>query len=98
MKASQATLEALEDIDQVRTAGDIRRIGAQMLLALARKEISATDLDAASKMIDAQAHSLEAEVKVAKASIELRERGADLGKVVHLGQTLIGSQPKQLVQ
>lgn len=94
MKASPQTLEALQDIDQVRTAGDIRRIGAQMLLALARKEISATDLDAASKMIDAQAHSLEAEVKVAKASIELRERGADLGKVVHLGQTIIGSAPK----
>ena len=98
MKASPQTLEALQDIDQVRTAGDIRRIGAQMLLALARKEISATDLDAASKMIDAQAHSLEAEVKVAKAAIELRERGADLGKVVHLGQTLIGSAPKESVK
>ena len=97
MKPSPHTLEALQDIDQVRTAGDLRRIGAQMLLALARKEISATDLDAASKMIDAQAHSLEAEVKVAKAAIELRERGADLGKVVHLGQTLIGGEPKAAI-
>jgi thioredoxin-like negative regulator of GroEL len=91
MKPSQNTLESLVDIGRVETSGDIRRIGAQMLLALARKEISATDLEAAAKMIDAQANSLNAEVKLAKAAIELRERGADLGKVVHIGRTLIGT-------
>ena len=91
MKPSQNTLESLEDMDRMETSGDIRRVGAQMLLALARKEISATDLEAAAKMIDAQANSLNAEVKMAKAAIELRERGADLGKVVHIGRTLIGT-------
>jgi thioredoxin-like negative regulator of GroEL len=90
MKASVNTLESLADIARVETAGDVRRIGAQMLLALARKEISATDLEAAAKMIDAQANHLNAEVKIAKTAIELRERGADLGKIVHLGKTLIG--------
>lgn len=94
MKASINTLESLSDIDRVETAGDVRRIGAQMLLALARKEISATDLEAAAKMVDAQANHLSAEVKLAKAAIELRERGADLGKVVHIGRTLIGT-PKE---
>ena len=94
MRPSQNTLDSLSDINRVETAGDIRRIGAQMLLALARKEISATDLEAAAKMIDAQANSLNAEVKLAKAAIELRERGADLGKVVHIGRTLIGNPSK----
>lgn len=91
MKPSTNTLESLQDIDRVETAGDIRRIGAQMLLALARKEISATDLEAAAKMIDAQANHMNAEVKIHKTAIELRERGADLGKIVHLGRTLIGT-------
>jgi hypothetical protein len=91
MKPSQNTLESLSDIKAVETSGDLRRIGAQMLLALARKEISATDLEAAAKMIDSQANHLNAEVKLAKAAIELRERGADLGKVVHIGRTLIGT-------
>lgn len=95
MKPSINTLESLQDIGRVETSGDIRRIGAQMLLALARKEISATDLEAAAKMIDAQANSLNAEVKLAKAAIELRERGADLGKVVHIGRTLIGTPDKE---
>jgi len=90
MNPSANTLESLADIGRVETSGDIRRIGAQMLLALARKEVSATDLEAAAKMIDAQANSISAEVKLAKAAIELRERGADLGKIVHLGRTLIG--------
>lgn len=91
---SLTMIENLTDIQRVETSGDIRRIGAEMLLALARKEISATDLEAAAKMIDAQANSLNAEVKLAKAAIELRERGADLGKVVHIGRTLIGTPKK----
>ena len=91
MKPSTNTLESLSDIQRVETAGDVRRIGAQMLLALARKEISATDLEAAAKMIDAQANHMNAEVKIARTAIELRERGADLGKIVHLGKTLIGN-------
>lgn len=94
MKPSQNTLDSLSDIDRVETAGDIRRIGGQMLLALARKEISATDIDAAAKMVAAQALHMAAEVKVAKAAIELRERGAYLGKVAAMGRLVIGT-PKQ---
>jgi len=90
MKPSANTHDSLADIERLETSGQLRRVGAQMLLALARKEISATDVDSASKMIDAQARSLEAEVKTMKACIELRERGADIGKAVHLGQLLLG--------
>lgn len=89
MTPSQNTLDSLSDIGKVSETGHIRRIGAQMLLALARKEISATDVDAASKMIGAQAAHMAAEVKVAKAQIELREKGADLGKTAVIGKMVI---------
>jgi hypothetical protein len=98
MKPSRNLVEALEDMERVETAGDIRRIGAEMLLALARKEISATDLEAAAKMIDAQANHLSAEVKLAKTSDELRSRGVDLGKIVHIGRTVIGNPPPEIKQ
>jgi len=78
-------------MEQVETQGDLRRIVANSLLALARKQISATDLEAMAKGLESISNSLNAEIKVAKTSIELRERGGQLGNVVHLGQLIIGS-------
>ena len=95
MKASINTLDSLSDMGKVATSGDIRRIGGQMLLALARKEIPSGDVEAASRMIAAQAAHLAAEVKVARAVIELREKGADLGKLSAMGQMLIGTPDAQ---
>lgn len=91
MKPSITTLESLADIERVETAGQVRRIGAQMLLALARKEISATDLDAAAKMVAAQAAHLKAEIDVHVKATLLRDKGADLGKLPQLGGMVIGS-------
>ena len=93
MKASQTIIESLEDMEQVATQGDLRRIVANSLLALARKQISATDVEAMAKGLDSISNSLNAEIKVAKTSIELREKGAQLGQVVHLGQLVIGNKP-----
>lgn len=90
MKASNNTLESLQDMQKVETLGDVRRVIGQSLLALARKEISATDLAAMSKAADAIANTLSAEVSLAKTSHELRKTGADLGAIVHVGRTLIG--------
>ena len=73
---------------------DLRRIVANSLLALARKEVSATDVEAMAKGLDSISNSLNAEVKVAETTIELREKGATLGDVKHLGQMLIGSAAK----
>lgn len=95
MKPSVATLQSLENMPEVRTNGDIRRIVSNAMLALVRKEISATDLEALAKGCDAISNSLNAEVKVARTAIELREKGADLGKVQHLGGMLIGADAKQ---
>ena len=91
MKASTTYTESLSDLKQVETQGDLRRIVANALLALARKEISATDIEAMAKGLDSISNSLNAEVKIAKTKIELREKGADIGQVAHLGRTLIGS-------
>lgn len=91
MKAAKTLTDSLSNMPEVTTQGDLRRIVANSLLALARKEISATDVEAMAKGLDSISNSLNAEIKVAKTSIELREKGADLGKVTHLGQLVIGS-------
>lgn len=91
MKVSQSLESALSDINRMETTGDVRRVGAEMLLALARKEISATDVDAAAKMVAAQAAHMMAEVKTASNAMMIREKGGDLGRISHLGRTLIGT-------
>lgn len=91
MKASATVLESLSNMDQVSTQGDLRRIVANSLLALARKEISATDVEAMAKGLDSISNSLNAEIKVARTAVELREKGGEIGKVKHLGQLLIGN-------
>lgn len=91
MKAAQTLIESLGDMPAVTTQGDIRRIVANSLLALARKEISATDVEAMAKGLDSISNSLNAEIKVAKTSMELRTMGGNLGNVVHLGALLIGT-------
>lgn len=91
MKAAPTLVESLANMPQVSTQGDLRRIVSNALLALARKEISATDLEAMAKGMDSISNSLNAEVKVAKTAMELRARGGDLGNVVQLGTLLIGT-------
>ncbi|MDR6216236.1 hypothetical protein [Paracidovorax wautersii] len=93
MKAAPTLIESLASMPQVTTQGDLRRIVSNALLALARKEISATDVEAMSKGLDSISNSLNAEVKVAKMSIEMRERGSDFGKVTRLGELVIGMPP-----
>ncbi len=94
MKAAKTLTQSLENMEGVTTHGDLRRIVANSLLALARKEISATDVEAMAKGLDSISNSLNAEIKVAKTAIELREKGAQLGNVVQLGQLVIGNAPQ----
>ena len=91
MKAARTLVESLNTMSEVTTQGDLRRIVGNSLLALARKEISATDVEAMAKGLDSISNSLNAEIKVAKTSIELRDKGAMLGNIVHLGQLVIGN-------
>lgn len=91
MKTSNTLTESLEDMTGVVTQGDLRRIVANSLLALARKELSATDLEAMARGLDSISNSLNAEIRVAKTSIELRDKGGNLGQVVQLGHLVIGN-------
>lgn len=95
MKPAQTLVESLGNMAMVTSNGDIRRIVANSLLALARKEISATDLEAMAKGLDSISNSLNAEIKVAKTAMDLRDRGGDLGQIVQLGTLIIGT-PEQL--
>ena len=94
MKAAKTLVESVADMEQVTTQGDLRRLVANSLLALARKEISATDVEAMAKGLDSISNSLNAEIKVAKTAIELRDKGAQLGQVVQLGKLVIGNAPQ----
>jgi len=91
MKPSQ-TLECLSGMGEVTTSGDIRRIVANSLLALARKEMPASDVEAMAKGLDSISNSLNAEIKVARMAIELREKGASLGEVRSLGRMIISNE------
>lgn len=90
MKASETTLESLADMQQVATLGDVRRIIGNSLLALARKEISATDVVAMSKGVDAISNSINAEISLARVRHDLRAAGSDIGANVAMGCALIG--------
>ena len=92
MKPSTSLVDSLADMESVTTQGDLRRIVANSLLALARKEISATDVTAMGKGLESINNSLLAEIKVAKMAIELRTQGGELGKVVELGNLVIGNK------
>lgn len=77
----RTVIDALSDLREVTSQGDMRRIVGNCLLGLVRKEISSTDVEALAKGLDAISNSLNAEVRVARASIELRAQGADLSKL-----------------
>lgn len=94
MKPSVNTLEALNDISSVRTTGDIRRIAAQALLALVRKEISATDATAAAQLVGAVSASLAVEVKMHKVAADMRAAGGNITKLTSIGNAVIGTPDK----
>ena len=83
------TMSALDTLDEIRTSGDIRRVVSNALLALARKEISAADVEAMSKGMDAISNSLAVEVKLARLDMDLRRAGAEIAKTAELGKLLI---------
>lgn len=92
MKASKSLLESLDHLESVRTGGDLCQVISNACLALVRKEISATDLEALAKAGDTVSNILNAQCKIALTQTTLREKGADFGKVKQLGQMVIGNE------
>lgn len=72
MKASSAIVQALADIDRIEKGDDIRRVCSEMMLGLARKEVSATDVEAMAKIVAAQAAAKMTDLKVAMWAHEIR--------------------------
>lgn len=84
------TISALDAMDEVRTSGDLRRIVSNMMLGLARKQISATDIEAAAKGLDSISNSMNAEVKVARLDLDMRKAGQKLTESAEMGKLIIG--------
>lgn len=89
MKPSQTLVESLQDMKNVTTVGDVRRIASQMLLSIARKEMPAGDAIAAAKVLSAISQSMDSEIKVHLAAVTLREKGVHITQLANFGQTLL---------
>jgi hypothetical protein len=92
MKASQTAVEALKNTPVIRTAGDARAVLSNVLLALVRKEISATDATAAVAVTDGMCNLLNSEIKAARLTLEMRKAAGKAVALVELGQTLINGE------
>lgn len=84
------TMETMNDVTEIKTSGDIRRLVSNSLLALVRKEISATDVTALSKGLEAISGSIDVEIRLAKMNLELKAQGAEIAKTAEMGRLLIG--------
>jgi hypothetical protein len=84
------TMQALDAMDEVRTSGDLRRIVSNTLLALSRKEISATDVEVIAKGLDTISNSLNVEIKMARLDIDLKTAGLKMKSDAELGKLHIG--------
>lgn len=84
------TIEILDSMDEVRTSGDLRRIVGNMMLGLARKEVSATDMEALAKGLDSISNSMNAEVKKARLDMDLRKLSQKVGETAEMGKQIIG--------
>lgn len=89
MKPSTTAVEALKNTPVVRTAGDARNVLSNVLLALVRKEISATDATAAVAVTDGMCNLLNAEIKAARLNIDMRKAAGKQVEMTQLGQMVI---------
>lgn len=83
------TMQAMDDLVEIKTTGDLRRLVSNSLLALARKQISATDVTAMAKGLDAISASIDVEIKAAKLDLELKAAGGEIPKKAEMGRMLI---------
>lgn len=90
MKPSSTAVAASANITAIKTTGDLRTLVSNHLLALARGETGPTNLEAMAKALDSISNSLNTELKIHKAKIEVRELAGNLGKNEYLGDMLIG--------
>lgn len=92
MKASQTALEALKNTPVIRTRADATGVLANVLTALLRKEISATDATAAVAVTDGMCNLVNTEIKALRLQLEMRKSGAGVVQMLDLGQMVISGE------
>ena len=94
MKPSQTALEALRNTPVVRTRADATGVLANVLTALLRKEISATDATAAVAVTDGMCNLVNTEIKAMRLQLEMRKAGAGVVELLDLGQMVLSGEAK----
>lgn len=78
------------------TAGDARRIILETILALKDGSMPATTGMAIAANMKVLNVSVQVEINAAKMAILAKEKGHDFGRVVGMGQKLLGNSPEQI--
>lgn len=86
MKPSQTALESIKNTPALRTDGEINSVLGNVLLALLRKEISATDATAAVAITDGMCNVMNTTIKAMRLKIDLQKSTGEKVKLVELGQ------------
>lgn len=91
MKPSKTALQTLQTIEMVRTDGDINTVLSNTLLALLRKEITATDAQAVVGIADAMCRVVETHIKYSRLKLDASKAANEKAKLVELGKlTFLG--------
>jgi len=80
---------------RVGSAGDVRSIVANSLLAVVRGEMSTSELEALAKGAVAIAALMNAEAKMLVLQEMLRSKGAEIGKIQPIGRMAIDAVDDQ---
>lgn len=89
MKPSPTAIEALRNTPVVRTRADATGVLANVLTALLRKEISATDATAAVAITDGMCNLVNTEIKAMRLQFEMQKAAGKVVKALELGQMVI---------
>ena len=95
MKTAPTIIDSLANLQKVTTAGDLRTIVGNSMLALVRKELSESTALALGDLGKSMSMLMSAECKMMKTKVELRNLGEDVGRIAAMGNTIIGNDPAQ---
>lgn len=94
MKPSETAMEALKNMPVVRTRADATGVLANVLTALLRKEISATDAHAAVGLTDGMCRLVDVEIKAMRLHFEMEKAAGKTIKSLELGQMILNGEAR----
>lgn len=78
------------EINQIATTGDARRLALSCLNDLRRGDMKAAEASAAAALLGEINKSMQVETNAAKLAHQLKDEVHNFGRVVQMGQRLIG--------